>query len=166
MNLTERLLDSDYNAKRRMLECARLLSEGQLDAPLAFRHNLMPFVEPERTLREALDRMSSDGWILTLLDAIQWNSFDSRYRAVTGKSVEEMITRLEGFYADYRAFVRKVESENLWETTWVDRTCEEEETFTYGGVIEAMLSWGIPQRMVVQRLLEQMGIRPDELIVA
>ena len=114
MNLTERLLESDYNSKRRMLECARLLSDAQLDAPLAFRHNLMPFVEPERTLREALDRMSSDGWILTLLDAIHWKSQDSRYRIVTGKSVEHMITRLNGFYTDYRAFVQKVEAENLW----------------------------------------------------
>ncbi len=46
MDLMDRLIESDYVSKRRILECARLLSDGQLDAPLAFRHNLMPDLLP------------------------------------------------------------------------------------------------------------------------
>ncbi|MBC8138802.1 MAG: hypothetical protein H8F28_23225, partial [Fibrella sp.] len=158
MNLTERLLDSDYRMKQSMLQMARLLSDAQLDAPLAFRHSLMPFVEPEKTLRETLDRMVADGWVLTMLDAVDWKPSDPHYRAFSGKSVEEMITRLNGYHADFSAFVSKVEAEDAWETQWVDRTCESEETFTYGGVIEGVLTWGIPQRIKAQQLLGQLGL--------
>ncbi|MBC8136679.1 MAG: helix-turn-helix transcriptional regulator [Fibrella sp.] len=158
MNLTERFLDSDYRMKQSMLQMARLLSDAQLDAPLAFRHSLMPFVEPEKTLRETLDRMITDVWVLTLLDEIKWESPDPRYRAITGKSVEEMITRLDGYHTDFSGFVRKVEADGSWETKWVDRACEPEETFTYGAVIEGVLTWGIPQRIKAQQLLGQLGL--------
>ncbi|MBC8137285.1 MAG: helix-turn-helix transcriptional regulator [Fibrella sp.] len=159
MNLTERLLDSDYRMKQSMLQMARLLSDAQLDAPLAFRHSLMPFVEPEKTLRETLDRMITDIWVLTLFDEIGWKSADGRYRTVIGKSVEEMITRLDGYHADFSAFVRRVAADDSWETEWVDRACEPAETFTYGAVIEGVLTWGIPQRIKAQQqLLGQLGL--------
>ncbi len=158
MNLTERFLDSDYRTKQSMLQMARLLSDAQLDAPLAFRHSLMPFVEPEKTLRETLDRMVSDIWVLTLFDEIGWESRDAGYRTSTGKSVEEMITRHEGYHADFAVFVRQVEADGLWETEWVDRACEPAETFTYGAVIEGVLTWGIPQRIKAQQLLGQLGL--------
>lgn len=62
INLINRLIESDYVSKRRIQECARLLSDGQLDAPLAFRH-LMPFVEPAGTLRQSLAYLASSVWI-------------------------------------------------------------------------------------------------------
>lgn len=163
MDLTDRILESDYFHKRRLLECAQTLTDTQLDAPLAFRHNLMPFVEPERTLREALVRMSggeNGGWIAAMLDAAQWPIRDDRYKTVKGDRVSDMVTRLESFQTNVRAFVAHVKANNLWDTEWVDDTCEQPETFAYGDVLEASLTWGIAQRMVVQRLLEQMGLHP------
>ncbi len=170
MDLTDRLLDNDYREKKRLLETALPLIDSQLDAPLAFRHNLMPFVEPERTLREALGRMTGDGWVLGMLDAagwpstahgrprIGWQAAGSDQSGIANHSIPEMLARLEGFQKDYTAFVQKVKAENLWETEWLDTDCEPTETFTYGTTIEATLTWGIAQRMVVQRLLEQMGL--------
>ena len=35
--------------------------------------------------------------------------------------------------------------------------------FAYGTTIEESLTWGIAQRMVVQRLLEQLGLQPDQV---
>jgi AraC family transcriptional regulator len=158
MNLTERLLLHDYEEKHQMLELARLLPDTALDAPLAFRHSVMPFIEPEKTLREVLERMVGDIWVLTLLEEIQWESTDTSYRTVTDNSVENMITRLGSYHTDFTAFVRKVEAENLWETEWVDRACEPVETFTYGQVIEGVLTWGIPQRMKARQCLNQLGL--------
>jgi AraC-like DNA-binding protein len=168
MDLTERLLESDYQAKRRILECARLLTNQQLDAPLAFRHNLMPFVEPERTIREALNRMSASGkddWVVALWDEIGWKTEDDLFRVLEGDTVDAMIARLESFDREWRRFVRLVTDTNQWETQWVDHSCEPAETFSYGAVIEGRLTWGIPQRFVVQRLMEQMGIRPDDALL-
>ena len=162
MNLTDRLIDGDYWAKKRLLGAARALPDAQLDAPLAFRHNLMPFEEPSRTLRASLSRMTGDIWAVTLLDAVAWPSPDDSYRRQHDPhSVSEMVARLDGFHRDWAGFVQKVNQEDLWETQWVDAACEPSETFTYGTTIEATLTWGIAQRMVVQRLLEQIGLQPD-----
>ena len=163
MNLTDRLIDGDYWAKKRLLEAARTLPDTQLDAPLAFRHNLMPFEEPSRTLRASLSRMTGDVWAVTLLGAVAWPSADDSYRHLHDPhTVAEMVARLDGFHRDWAGFVQKVNREDLWETQWVDAACEPPETFTYGTTIEATLTWGIAQRMVVQRLLEQLGLQPDQ----
>ena len=164
MDLTDRLLDNDYWTKKHLLEAARALSDAQLDAPLAFRHNLMPFSEPEKTLREALIRMTSDHWIIEMMDAAGWASLGGSYRQIARHSVPDMIARTEGFHKDYAAFTQKVKAENLWETEWVDAACEPAETFTYGTTIEESLTMGIAQRMVVQRLLEQIGLQPEHAL--
>lgn len=164
MDLTDRLLDNDYWTKKHLLAAAQTLTDAQLDAPLAFRHNLMPFSEPERTLREALTRMTSDHWIIEMMDAAGWKSADKGYRQIAWHSVADMLARMEGFQKDYSAFAQKVKAENLWETEWVDAGCEPAHTFTYGTTIEESLTWGIAQRMVVQRLLEQIGLQPEHAL--
>lgn len=164
MDLTDRLLDNDYWTKKHLLAAAQTLTDAQLDAPLAFRHNLMPFSEPERTLREALTRMTSDHWIIEMMDAAGWVSADASYRQIARHSVADMLARMEGFQKDYSAFAQKVKAENLWETEWVDVGCEPTHTFTYGTTIEESLTWGIAQRMVVQRLLEQIGLQPEHAL--
>ncbi len=94
MDLTDRLLDNDYWTKKHLLEAARVLSDAQLDAPLAFRHNLMPFSEPEKTLREALMRMTSDHWIIEMMDAAGWPSLGEGYRQIPRHSVDDMLARV------------------------------------------------------------------------
>jgi AraC-like DNA-binding protein len=166
MDLTDRMIHGDYAAKQRILNVAKKLTDAQLDAPLAFRHNLMPFVEPERTLREALSRMAggeNGGWAGAMMQAAKWPITDNRYRHLSGDDVPTMATQLESFHANYAGFVAHVKENNLWDTEWVDETCDQPETFAYGDVIEATLTWGIAQRMVVQRLLEQMGLQPDNI---
>ena len=158
MDLTDRLIDNDYWAKKRLLESASALTDAQLDAPLVFRHNLVPFAEPEKTLREALSRMTGDGWAVGMMDSAGWPSSDLSYRQKGNHTISEMLSQLDGFHRDYSPSVHKVKAENLWETEWLDDDCEPAETFTYGTTIEATLTWGIAQRMVVQRLLEQLGL--------
>ena len=80
MDLTDRLLENDYWAKKRLLESALSLTDQQLDAPLAFRHNLVPFAEPERNLREALGRMTGDIWAVALLQELKWPTENDFYR--------------------------------------------------------------------------------------
>lgn len=164
MDLTDRLLDNDYWTKKYLLEAAQALSDTQLDAPLAFRHNLDPFSEGPKTLREALIRMTSDHWIVEMMDAAGWASLDDGYRQITRHSVADMLARTEGFQKDFWAFAQKIKAENSWETTWVDAACEPAETFTYGTTMEESLTMGIAQRLFVQRLLEQLGLQPKHAL--
>jgi AraC-like DNA-binding protein len=163
MDLVERLLDSDYTSKKRMLENARILTDTQLDAPLAFRHNLTPFEAPERTLREALDRMADFNafWSCVMFDKAGWAQEPRPYRARGEErdlSIPAMMERLDTFAQDFQGFVRKVRDENQWEQEFIDDLCEPPETFTYADVIEFTITYSTAQRLVVERLLGQMGI--------
>ena len=166
MDLTDRLLEIDYVVKRRILECARLLSDGQLDAPLAFRSAVIRFAEPPRTLRETLICLlghrseistDGDGWVGAMYEAVGWQPQDLPLRILTGNSPAAMLEGLEVSTKMFRDFVNHVRAENLWDQEWVDGFCEPPETFAVGRVIEEVLSSGIAQRRILEIMMEQMG---------
>ncbi len=170
MDLTDRLLEKDYVAKRRILECARLLSDGQLDAPLAFQNRVVRFVEPPRTLRETLKHLFGDnsaistdseistgGWVGGMYEAVGWQPKDVPARTLRGNSPAAWLEGLEVSSRAFRDFVHYVRAENLWDQEWVDAACEPPETFAVGRVIEESLSSGIAQRRVLEIIMEQMG---------
>ena len=164
MDLTDRLLEKDYLAKRRILECARLLSDGQLDAPLAFQNRVVRFSDPPRTLRETLSQLFGDqtadgtgGWVGEMYTAVGWQPKDLPARTLYGSSPAAMLEGLEVTAKTFRDFVHHVRAENLWDQEWVDAYCEPPETFAVGLVIEESLSGGIAQRRVLEIMLEQMG---------
>ena len=170
MDLTDRLLESDYIAKRRILECARLLSDGQLDAPLAFRSRVVRFVEPPRTLRETLihllgdnSEISQGGWVGGMYQAIGWQPGELPPRTLRGNTPAAMLEGLEISSKVFRDFVQHVRVNNLWDREWVDTACEPPETFAVGRVIEESLSSGIAQRRVLEIMMEQMGFQLYEM---
>lgn len=157
MDPIERMLNSDYTAKRSLLECGKLLIDRQLDAPLAFRHTLTPFVEPARTLRESLLRIVESGWVDGMFRALNYTPEDPAYPTLSGESPEQLLARLHSFHASFRAFVEYVRRENLWNNEWVDDSCDEPHTFSIGGVIEDTLTRDIAYRMMLGRQFEAMG---------
>ncbi len=166
MDLTDRLLEKDYIVKRRILECARLLSDGQLDAPLAFRSAVVRFSEPPRTLRETLIHLFGDnskadtgGWVGEMYQAVGWQPKDVPARTLSGNSPAAMLEGLETSSKMFRDFVHHVRAEDLWDQEWVDAACEPPETFAVGRVIEESLSSGIAQRRMLEIMMEQMGFQ-------
>lgn len=157
MDLIDRMLTSDFTAKRRLLECGQLLTDRQLDAPLAFRHTLMPFVEPARTLRESLARIVESHWVDGMFQALGYSPVDAAYRTLSGDSPQQFLARLTSFHTSFRAFVEYVRQENLWDTEWVDEDCDQPETFAVGAVLEATLTWDIAYRTMLERQFEAMG---------
>ena len=172
MDLTDRLLERDYVVKRRILECARLLSDGQLDAPLAFRNKVVRFVEPPKTLRETLIHLFGDhsevnnasetnngGWVNQMYEAIGFQPTALPARTLHGNTPAAMLEGLESSSKMFRDFVQHVRAEDLWDREWVDTACEPPETFAVGRVIEESLSSGIAQRRVLEIMMEQMGFQ-------
>ena len=157
MDLIDRMLESDYESKRSLYEKAKLLTDAQLDAPLAFRHNLMPWVEPAKTLRESLSWMVYSGWIDGMMQATGFVPAEDSFRRKTGDSAAAMLTRFESYHAAFRALARKVRDENLWDTEWVDADCDPPHTFAIGAVIEQTLTWDIAYRLLLHKQLDQFG---------
>jgi hypothetical protein len=157
------LLENDYITKRRILECGRFLSDAQLDAPLALRHTLKRFVEPDRTMRECLASILGDVWVDQMYVAVGREPQDTGYREVNCISIDAMIKRFESAHRAYRDFIAHVEAENLWDQEWVDDTCEPPETFAIGRVIEETITWGIAYRCMLECQMEQMGFQLHEM---
>ena len=170
MDLIDRLLESDYVSKRRILACAKLLSDGQLDAPLAFRFRVLRWVEPPRTLREMITSLvgdasesGMDGWLGSMYEALGWKPKDLPPRTMHGASIAAMQEGLEISSKVLRDFVAYVRAENIWDLEWVDAVCEPPETFAVGRVIEESLSGSIAVRRVLETMMEQMGFRLGDM---
>jgi len=158
MDLMDRMLESDHASKRALFERARLLTDAQLDAPLAFRHNLMPWVEPAKTLRESLSWMVTSEWVDQMMRAVGHEPEEDAYRKMSdGRAVDEMRARFEGYHAAFRAFARSVRDRSEWDREWVDDGCDPPHTFAVGAVIEQTLTWDIAYRLMLHRQLEQFG---------
>ncbi len=159
MDLIDRMLETDYAVKRRLLECARLLTDRQLDAPLAMRHNLVRWSEPASTLRHSLCSLAGtgDGWTDVMFDTLKWKPQDDSYRQIKGNTADAMIAHLEGKHKAFLEFIAKVQTENLWDQEWIDDSCDQPETFSIGRVIEESLTASIACRTMLERQMAQMG---------
>lgn len=161
MDLIDRLLESDYRSKRMIFEQARLLTDAQLDARLAFRFSVQRWSQPPNTLRETLTSIVGNGWLDSLFQGMNFTPIDDSYRQPGGMSVAEMQGRFESFHQTFRAFVEKVRAENLWDFEWVDDACAPPETFAVGRVIEESLTGSIACRVMLHRILEQYGFESE-----
>jgi len=157
MDLIDRLLESDYQSKRMLFEQARLLTDAQLDARLAFRLSVLRWVEPAGTLRAILANLEGNGWIDSLFRGMNFTPADDTYRHLPGTSISDMQRRFESYHEAFRAFVRKVRDENLWDVEWVDAVRTPPETFAIGRVIDEVLTGSIAYRVMLHRQMEQYG---------
>lgn len=160
MDLVDRLLDNDYRAKRGLLTSALALTDAQLDATFFCQIQQVPWADPDKNLRETLNRMIDMGWwVSELFSSIGWASAADEASREKAHTITEMIARLDHFHTLYSPFVEYVKENNLWETTWVDSACEPPETFTYASLIESGLERGIFRRWMARQQLAQVGVQ-------
>ena len=68
--------------------------------------------------------------------------------------------RLQRFDAAARAFarlVRRIRERGAWDDAFVDALCEPPQSFTYGGVVAHVLSYGAVRREALAGVLRELG---------
>jgi len=152
MDLTERLIDHDLWLTRRLLDAAAQLTDAQLDAPLPQPEHPITFEAPEQTLRDVLVRMvfTKEVWV----SAVQGRPFTDN----NDESMPKLRQRMEAAYGEFKAIVRQVEEQQLWDAEFVDMLCEPPETFTYGGMIAHVVTFSAYRRSAAIRVLERLGV--------
>ncbi|HVT13695.1 MAG TPA: helix-turn-helix domain-containing protein [Fimbriimonadaceae bacterium] len=155
MDLLDRLLEHDLWLTRRLLECARNLDDARLDAPLATPSRPISFEPWQRSLRDLLDRIvfGKEVWVAALEHQGLPEERD--------KSVDGMLRRLEIAYPMFIGLARRVRDQEQWDLTFVDELCEPPETFTFGGMISHVVTFGTYRRGLAVEALKSLGI--DEL---
>lgn len=152
MNLNDILLEHDLWLTRRFLEKAQSLSDAQLDEPLVGIGNPLSFLGDEKTLREMLHRLvfTKERW----MDSVHGREENKN----PDKSIKGMLKRLGLAFGEFNALARKVQAENLWQTSFLDMACQPAETFTYGGMIAHVATFSAYRRTAVIEAFEYFGI--------
>ena len=156
MDLIDRLIEHDYWLTRQMLERAKSLSDKQLDAPLPAPSHPVGFESQQETLRELLDRLvfGREVWVA----ATEGGEIDVTNCNPKPTSIEKMISRFELAYPIFMALVKRVREKDAWDQTFVDDLCEPPETFTFGGMIAHVYTFGIARRQLALEVMRNLGI--------
>jgi AraC-like DNA-binding protein len=151
MDLFDRFGGADSWHTRRLLEAARTLTDAQLDAPIE-APKLVPWEEPEASLRELLDRLVfwKEVWTAALAGR-EWQSNPDR-------SVPGLLARFDAADAEFNGLLKEVRDEGRWDDTFVDALCEPPETFTFGGVFAHMVTFNTHRRLTALALMRRYGI--------
>lgn len=152
MDLFDRFAGAESWSTGRMLERAQSLTDEQLDRPLDAPRSLLPWEEPEKSLRDLLERVvfTKEVWTAALTGREMPSNADN--------SVCGMLARLKAVDAEFHRVMHTVRDEGRWDDTFVDALCEPPETFTFGGVFAHIVTFNTHRRLVALDVMRQYGM--------
>jgi hypothetical protein len=68
-----------------------------------------------------------------------------------------LLPRFERAARDFARVVRRIRDERAWDDAFVDALCEPPQSFTYGGVVSHVLSYGAVRREALASVLAELG---------
>ena len=145
--LTARLVHHHLDRERTLLELAAAVAPEALARPLRPGLVLVWFEGEEPTAALMAERL-----VATL--EIWMAGVDGEEQPAPGGTALE---RLEPAGRRFARFVREVRDARAWEDAFVDALCEPPRSFTYGGVIAHVLTYGIVRREALAGVLAALG---------
>jgi AraC family transcriptional regulator len=177
MDLFDRFAGAESWYMRRILERAQSLTDEQLDRPLESARRVIPWEEPEKSLRDLLERVvfTKEIWTAALAGREMPSNADNVLRqdcyadvdadgatreapSNAANSVRGMLARLEVVDAEFQRIMREVSEEGRWDDTFVDALCEPPETFTFGGVFAHIITFNTHRRLLALDVMRRYGI--------
>ena len=157
MDLTDRMVEHDNWLTEQLLECARGLSEEELDEPVVLNPPSTAFAERAPSIRAMLDRLvlTKEMWTMSITGRGQQLSDDT--------TIDGMLERLERAAASFAEIVRDIRMRDAWDTAFVDATSTPPRTNTFGAAISHVLAWDAARREIVAGSLHAKGIDPVSL---
>lgn len=142
---------------RRLLQHASALSDEQLDRPQNTAAKVWGWKQPDRNLREILERMvqTKEVWAAALAGG--------EAPAIEGQPPSErtpaaLLRRFEKAEADFARILGDVRARNGWSDTFVDALCEPPETFTFGGMFAHITTFNAVRRFAAMDALQRLGV--------
>jgi AraC-like DNA-binding protein len=159
MDLFDLFAGSDSWHTRYVLEQAKTLSAEQLDCPLHSTIKLLPWDQPDQTLRQILDRLvhTKEAWAA----ALAGGDMPPAKRAASDCTPEALVTRFEKADAVFNSVLSDVRARNAWSDTFVDALCEPPETFTFGGMFAHVVTFNTYRRLTALGALRGFGVKVE-----
>ncbi len=152
MDLFDRFAGHETWHTRKLLEHARQLTDEQLDRPIA-TPEILPWHEPERSLRELLDRIVFTKEVWTA--AITGGPVPELKRKL---SPAELLERYERAEAEFQRVLCAVRARGGWDDVFVDDLCQPPEEFTFGGMLAHLITFNSYRRLTAAAVLRSLGV--------
>lgn len=151
MDLFDRLAGHDSWHTGQLLDMAKKLTGDQLDRPIRGA-KLIPWEEPDGTLREMLERLVSwkEIWTAALAGGPMPNETD--------RSIAGLCRRFQKTDGEFQKILREVRDRGGWDDTFVDALCEPAETFTFGGVFAHVITFNSYRRLSALAVFRDLGV--------
>jgi AraC-like DNA-binding protein/uncharacterized damage-inducible protein DinB len=160
MDLFDRFAGADSWHSRRLLEHAQTLSEEQLDRPLNGTVAVFGWCQPDKNLREMLERIvqTKEVWTAALTggDVPKLEGVPAAERTPAA-----LLARFERADAEFNRFLSDVRNREAWDDTFVDALCEPPETFTFGGMFAHVITFNTYRRLTALDALRRLGVNVE-----
>ena len=158
MDLFELFAGTEAWHTRLLLTEAMKLTDEQLDRPLPGSATLFAWGQPDRCLRETLERIvvEKEVWNAALLGG-KMPSLDAR--PAEERTAKALLDRFERAETDFLRVFKDIRARNAWDETFVDALCEPPETFTYGGVFGSIVMYNGYRRLTALDSFQRLGVK-------
>jgi hypothetical protein len=160
MDLFDRFAGADSWHTRRLLEHASTLSEQQLDQPLNNMVAVFGWCNPDKNLREMLERIvqTKEVWTAALTGSDPPNLEGV---PAAERTPAALLARFETAEAKFIACLTDVRNRGAWDDTFVDALCEPPETFTFGGMFTHVMTFNAYRRLTALDALRRLGVNVE-----
>jgi AraC family transcriptional regulator len=147
-DLTERMLMHHIDRVRELLEVAATLPAAELERPMRPGLVVVWFEGEEASAALMAERLvyTLEVWVA----AIAGDPFPPG-------DVGDLLQRHERASRAFARLVRTIRDRGAWNDAFVDALCEPPQSFTYGGVISHVLSYGAVRRETLAAVLRELG---------
>jgi AraC family transcriptional regulator len=146
-DLTERMVTHHLGRVRELLEVAATLPADELERPLRPGLVVVWFEGEEASAALMAERLvfALEVWVA----------------AITGEPKptggQDLLRRHERASREFARVARRIRDRGAWDDAFVDALCEPPQSFTYGGVISHVLSYGAVRREALAGVLRELG---------
>jgi len=151
-DLVERMVPQHLDRTRELLELAAALPAEALDRPLrpGFVACWFEGEEPSAALMAERLVFTLEVWVAAILG--------QEHPAADGGS---LLARFDTSAAAFARVVRRIRDRGAWDDAFVDALCEPPQSFTYGGVVAHILTYGAIRREMLASVLAELGASPS-----
>jgi AraC family transcriptional regulator len=147
-DLTERLVGHHLDRSRELLEAAAAVTGDELDRQLRPGFVAVWFEGEEATAGAMAERLvfTLEVWIAAITGT-----------AVPAPASGPLLPRFERAAVGFARVAKQIRDRGAWDDAFVDALCEPPQSFTYGGVLAHILTYGAVRREMLASVLRELG---------
>jgi AraC-like DNA-binding protein len=156
-DVLDRLLAHHLARVRELLRAAERLPTSELRRPLRPGFVAVPFEGEEASAALMARRLveTLEVWVAAMAGQPRPPALDRGH--ASGATPAQLLARYDAAARAFARIVRAIRDRGAWDDAFVDALCEPPQSFTYGGVVAHVLSFGAVRREMLASVLAELG---------